>query len=157
MLTAGARIPAVSGVLSGGGRFDFGAPSGAPLVLFFYPKAFTPTCTKEACGFRDAHEGLLGLGGARVLGISRDKPENNRRFKEQYRLPFELVSDEDGAIAKAFDVQLFGGLIPASQRVTFVIDGGGVVRGVFKNMFNAQLHVDEAKATLRELAGQRPA
>ena len=152
MLKIGSPLPQVSGQLSDGSTFDFGAPSSGPLVIFFFPKAFTPTCTKEACGFRDAHEELVGVRGAKVLGVSRDAPETNRRFRTQYQLPYELVSDVSGAVAKAFDAQLFGGLIPYAQRVTYVTDRQGIIRGAFKGMFEAQAHLDEAKSVLKELA-----
>jgi peroxiredoxin Q/BCP len=151
MLKPGDKVPSISGTLQDGSAFDFAAPREGPLVVYFYPKAFTPGCTREACGFRDAHEELMGVAGSRILGVSRDTPEQLLKFKQQYRLPFDLVADKDGAVSRAFGAQIFGGLVPLSQRVTFILDRTGIVRKVFKNTFNADAHIAEAKATLQSM------
>jgi peroxiredoxin Q/BCP len=77
--------------------------AGKPVVLFFYPKADTPGCTIEACGFRDTFK-KLQQAGAVVLGISRDTPKAQRKFREKYDLPYPLLADVDEKVCKQFDV-----------------------------------------------------
>jgi len=150
MLKVGQKVPAGStGVLQDGSPVDLSAP-GQPVILFFYPKAFTMICTKEACGFRDSHEALVGKG-ARVLGISRDDTETLQRFKSEYKLPYDLVSDKDGKLTAAFEVKQLGGLLSRPKRVTYLIDAGGVVRGVFHHELSAAKHVEDATAALAKL------
>jgi len=71
---------------------------GRKVVLYFYPKDDTPGCTKQACGFRDAHADLESVE-AVVLGVSPDSPESHTRFKSKYQLPFTLLSDPDHTVA----------------------------------------------------------
>ncbi len=147
----GSRAPDVGGVLSDGSVFRVQDHRGTPLVLFFYPKDFTPGCTTEVCSFRDAFKELSADKGATILGVSRDDPASHRRFREEYRLPYDLVTD-DGSMAKAFGATWLGGLIAVSKRVTFVIDGEGVVRGVFRHeMLNIDQHVKDVRGVLAGL------
>ena len=76
---------------------------GSPVLLFFYPKDDTPGCTKEACTFRDEYLKFKQRG-AVVLGISRQDSKSHEAFKTKHRLPFDLLSDEDGSVAKAYGV-----------------------------------------------------
>ncbi|MEX0735314.1 MAG: peroxiredoxin [Steroidobacteraceae bacterium] len=93
---------------------------GKPLILYFYPADFTPGCTKEACDLRDLHTQILASG-LRVVGVSPQSPDSHRRFRDQHALPFTLLSDEDKAAIKAFDVD--GPLGIGVRRATFLIDG----------------------------------
>src|SRR6202046_4370767 len=79
---------------------DFG---GTPVVLFFYPRADTPGCTIEACGFRDVFK-KIQQAGAVVLGISRDTPKAQKKFKEKYNLPYTLLADPDMVLIKRYDL-----------------------------------------------------
>ena len=151
-LSIGSRIPDVEGPLPDGSTWRSADAKGHPLVIYFYPKDFTPGCTREACSFRDAREEIVGLHGAEVIGVSRDTPDSHARFIAKHRLPFQLVSDADGSITKAFDAQMLGGIIPVSRRVTYVVDGEGVVRGVFTHTFAAEQHVDDVRACLATLS-----
>jgi peroxiredoxin Q/BCP len=151
-LSVGSTIPDVEGPLPDGTVWRSADAKGHPLVIYFYPKDFTPGCTREACSFRDNREEIIGLYGAEVIGVSRDKPDSHARFIAEHRLPFQLVSDVDGKITKAFDAQLLGGLVPVSRRVTYVVDGTGVVRGVFTHTFAAEQHVDDVRACLAKIA-----
>jgi thioredoxin-dependent peroxiredoxin len=90
-----------------------------PLILYFYPADFTPGCTREACDFRDLHAQLLGSG-HRVVGVSPQSSESHRRFREQYSLPFVLLSDEDKTVIRAYGVD--GPLGIGVRRATFLID-----------------------------------
>ena len=92
-------------------------------LVYFYPKADTPGCTAQACSLRDDFAELQARG-VRVIGVSSDGPEAQRRFKEKYRLPFTLLADTDHAVANAFGVRLMLGM---THRQSFLIKGGRVV------------------------------
>jgi peroxiredoxin Q/BCP len=90
-----------------------------PLILYFYPADFTPGCTKEACDLRDLHVRILASG-LRVVGVSPQPPDSHSRFREEYGLPFVLLSDEDKTAIKAYGVD--GPLGIGVRRATFLID-----------------------------------
>lgn len=96
---------------------DFKGKSG--VVLFFYPKADTPGCTKESCGFRDELDKLVAKG-YQPLGASRDTPEAQKAFKEKFKLTYPLLSDPDNKLSAAF------GFTPG-QRATAVIGKDGKI------------------------------
>lgn len=121
-----------------------------PVVLFFYPADFTPGCTAEACSFRDSYEQFTDAG-AIVAGISTDSAASHRKFASKYRLPFTLLSDPGGVVAKKFAVgRRLMGLLPG--RETFVIDRSGIVQMNFNSM-GPKGHVRTALEILRELKG----
>ena len=151
-LSLGSKIPDVTGVLPDGSVWRSADAMGHPLVIYFYPKDFTPGCTREACSFRDAREDLVGLYGAEIVGVSRDTPESHARFIARHKLPFQLVADVDGKITKAFGATMLGGLVPVSKRVTYVVDGEGVVRAMFDHAFAAERHVEDVRACLASIA-----
>ncbi len=117
------------------------------VVLYFYPKDFTPGCTTEACTFRDNFQDFTDIG-AVVIGVSSDSVESHKKFIEKYNLPFLLLSDEDGKVRGQYGAAKFAGL-PA--RITFVIDKKGVIRMVFESM-NAKAHIEEAKKVVKLLS-----
>jgi peroxiredoxin Q/BCP len=121
---------------------------GKALVLFFYPKDDTPGCTMEACAFRDSHADLQALG-AEVWGVSGDDAASHRRFANRHRLPFPLLVDGGNRLRKAFGVPSVLGLLPG--RVTYVIDGTGVIRHMFNNLLDGPAHRREALDALRGL------
>ena len=82
-----------------GGEVTLAGLKGKWVVLYFYPKSFTPGCTKESCSLRDGHDQLAGLN-AVVLGASIDDLETQRKFKAEHKLPFELLADADKSLAK---------------------------------------------------------
>jgi peroxiredoxin Q/BCP len=92
-------------------------------LVYFYPKADTPGCTAQACSLRDSFAGLKARG-VQVLGVSADKPEAQRKFREKYQLPFTLIADSDGVVAKAFGVPTFLGF---TKRQSFLVKDGKVV------------------------------
>ena len=122
--------------------------NGKPLVLFFYPKDDTPGCTIEACGFRDQYTALQKLG-AEVWGVSGDGASSHRRFAGKFQLPYPLLVDERSELRNAFGVARTLFVLPG--RVTYVIDGNGVVQLVFDAMLDANAHVRQAIATLKQL------
>lgn len=89
-----------------------------PLILYFYPADFTPGCTKEACDLRDLHARILSAG-LQVVGISPQPPESHRRFRDEYGLPFLLLSDEKKVAIKAYGVD--GPLGFGVRRATFLV------------------------------------
>ncbi len=118
------------------------------VVLYFYPKDETLGCTREACTFRDSYEELTRLG-AEVLGVSGQSVASHKSFAAHYGLPFILLSDVGNKVRELYGVPSSMGLIPG--RVTYIIDKKGVVRHIFSSQTQAERHVEEAKATLKEL------
>ena len=147
-LTVGDSVPSINLEDHEGNSRAIGERNGTPLVLFFYPTDETPGCTAEACGFRDSHQELQQLG-AQVWGVSGDDLVSHRRFAERHQLPFPLLSDSDQRLRRAFGVPKTLGLLPS--RVTYVIDGQGVIRHVFNNLLDGPAHVREAMQVLRSL------
>ena len=96
----------------------------SPVVLFFYPRADTPGCTLEACGFRDSFESLEKAG-AIVLGISRDTVKAQKKFGEKYDLNYPLLADPNETVCSYFGVMkpknMYGRLVNGIERTTFVI------------------------------------
>jgi peroxiredoxin Q/BCP len=119
------------------------------VVLYFFPKDFTPGCTKEACSFRDHRAEVANLD-AEIVGVSLDTVDKHASFADKYKLPYPLVSDRDGRIAQKFGVARLGGWLP-TKRVTFVIDKQGVVQNVIQSEFGIDRHIDEALHTLKNL------
>jgi peroxiredoxin Q/BCP len=150
-LSVGSRAPDFSAPLSNGTTFTMASARGRPLVLYFYPKDFTPGCTREACNFRDAHSDLVGAYDARVIGVSKDSPASHAAFIKEHALTFDLVSDSDGAIARAYGALHLGGLLPLTKRITYVIDGEGIVRGVFHHELAIDNHVKGVRDALASL------
>ena len=124
------------------------------VVLFFYPRDFTPGCTAEACAFRDDYTNFVEAG-ATVVGVSADSGESHRRFAQHHNLPFALISDADGALRKAYGVDKVWGVL--SGRVTFVIDRQGIVRNVFDSALFARRHSGDALAKVARLLRENSA
>ena len=121
---------------------------GHPVILFFYPKAFTTGCTAEVCSFRDGY-GALTAAGVTVLGISPDPPNTLKNFAEQNRLPFPLLSDTDGRVRAAYGVSHTLGLFP--QRKSFVIDPSGRIVHTFNSQFRPTSHIAKALDAIKRL------
>jgi peroxiredoxin Q/BCP len=126
---------------------------GTPVVLYFYPKADTPGCTTQACGIRD-HRGEYERAGAKVLGVSPDPVAAIRKFADKYTLDFELLADEDHAVAELYGVwgekKMYGKTYMGVQRATFVIDADGTVAKVFPKV-SPKTHDDLVLEALGEL------
>ncbi|HEV2235298.1 MAG TPA: peroxiredoxin [Ktedonobacterales bacterium] len=121
------------------------------VVLYFYPMDETPGCTAEACSFRDSYEDFTRAG-AEVIGVSGDSVGSHQRFAAHHQLPFTLLSDAGGKVAKLYDVQKTLGLFPG--RVTFVIDRQGVIRHAFSSATQIDKHISAAAAIVRQLAAE---
>ena len=119
MLTVGTRAPSLNATDHCGKELRTDDLLGkGPLVVYFYPKDFTPGCTREACMFRDAYAELDGHG-ATIIGISMDDDASHTRFAERYQLPFSLIADPKFAIAREWGVARPLGL--GAWRVTYVM------------------------------------
>jgi thioredoxin-dependent peroxiredoxin len=103
---------------------------GRPVVLYFYPKDFTPGCTKEACAFRDGYAKLQGWGIV-VLGCSIDSADSHRAFARKYHLPFPLLLDPDKKIARAYGADNGIPILGLDRRVTYVVGGDGHILKVY--------------------------
>ena len=126
--------------------------AGKPVILFFYPKADTPGCTIEACGFRDTFKKLQAAG-AVVLGISRDTPKEQAKFRAKYELPYTLLADVDEKVCKQFGVlkekNMYGKMVWGIERTTFVIGPDQTLLHVFPKVTPAG-HAEEVLALLNE-------
>lgn len=130
-LTAGDPAPAFDLPDAQGRRVSLADHHGRGVVVYFYPRAATPGCTTEACDFRDSLSSLAASG-YDVLGVSPDPVDALRAFADAEGLTFPLLSDADGAVARAYGAwgtkEVGGVRIDGVRRSTFVIDGDGRVR-----------------------------
>lgn len=124
--------------------------AGRSVVLFFYPKADTPGCTIEACGFRDTFQKLENAGIV-VLGISRDTPQAQKKFKEKYHLPYHLLADVDEQVSNQFGVlkekNMYGKKVMGIERTTFVIGPDQRIASIFPKV-KPEGHAEEVLAAL---------
>jgi len=154
MISVGDVAPDFTGTLADGRHLRLRDFLGRRhVVLYFFPRDFTPGCTREACRFRDRGAELAALD-AEVIGVSLDPPERHAAFAQAYALPYPLVSDGGARIAAAYGVQRLGGWLP-TRRVTFVIGKDGIVRRVIRSEFGIERHIQEAIEALRELQAAR--
>jgi len=119
------------------GDFQLSQLKGQRVVLYFYPKADTPGCTIEACEFRDGIKAFQKKG-AVVVGVSPDKPAAQEKFKEKYKLPFELLADDEKAAAHAYGVwkekNMYGKKVMGIERSTFVIGPDGRIEKIYSKV-----------------------
>jgi peroxiredoxin Q/BCP len=130
-----------------GGTVKMSDYAGKWVVLYFYPKSFTPGCTKESCSLRDGMADLAALN-AVVLGASVDDLETQTKFKAEYKLPFELIADKDKAVARAFNVLAPLGIF--AVRRTFIVSPEGKIAHVFDQV-SVGTHAEDVKAELQRL------
>jgi peroxiredoxin Q/BCP len=130
---------------------------GKPVVLFFYPRADTPGCTIESCGFRDAFT-QFKKAGITVLGISRDTVKDQKKFKDKYELPYDLLADPDMLLIKRYDLlrdkTMYGKPVTGVERTTYVISAdtgkGQRLLHIFPKVTPAG-HAEEVFALLKDL------
>ncbi len=137
MLKPGDKAPDFTLPVDGGGTVSLSQFHGRPVVIYFYPKDDTSGCTAEACGFRDALPDYGKLNAA-VVGISRDSVDSHEKFKKKYGLTFPLAADEDGKVCEAYGVwvekSMYGRKYMGIERATFLVDGSGVIREVWRKV-----------------------
>lgn len=115
-------------------RYELKSFAGKWLVLYFYPKDDTPGCTMQACSIRDIHDYLTDSN-VTVVGISMDTPEDHRKFRAKYNLPFLLLSDPNGKTIRdysAWGKKMFGN--EGILRKTFIIDPDGVIQKIYNRV-----------------------
>jgi len=117
------------------------------VVLYFYPKDFTPGCTAEACSFRDNYKPYPDQG-AVVLGVSVDSVESHSKFAEKHNLPFAILSDTNKEVARAYGVLGIGGFL--AKRVTFIINKKGKITHIFPKV-DVKQHSEKVLEALEEL------
>jgi len=141
----GDKAPSFTLPTDGGGEVSLTDLKGKTVVLYFYPKDDTPGCTAEACAFRDALPDFSKVKAA-VIGVSRDAIKRHDKFKEKYDLTFPLASDEDGRTCEDYgtwvEKSMYGRKYMGIERSTFLIDGKGVIRNVWRKV-KVPGHVDE--------------
>ena len=119
------------------------------VVLYFYPKDDTPGCTTEACNFRDDLPALRALN-VQILGISMDDTKSHARFAEKYRLPFPLLADTEGDVARAYGALWSIGPLQLAKRHTFVIDPEGRIAKIYRDVKPVS-HSRELQQDIKEL------
>lgn len=117
-----------------------------PLILYFYPADFTPGCTKEACSIRDIHDDLVGVG-LTVVGVSPQDSASHTRFRDQFDLPFRLLSDEQKVAVKAYDVD--GPFGVGVRRVTYLINDDGEIEDALQADVLVGRHTDFIQNAIR--------
>jgi peroxiredoxin Q/BCP len=141
----GDKAPSFTLPADGGGKVSLKDLKGKTVVLYFYPKDDTSGCTAEACAFRDALPDFSKVK-AEIIGISRDPVKSHDKFKAKYDLPFPLASDEDGKVCEAYgtwvEKSMYGRKYMGIERSTFLIDGKGVIRNVWRKV-KVPGHADE--------------
>jgi len=149
MIKEGDAIPLFEGIDQKGNTFRIKEYIGKQaLVIYFYPKNFTPGCTVEACSFRDHYE-VFKSQGAIIIGISSDSVDSHARFAKRYQLPFIMIADIGNQIRKRFGIKAtLLGLLPG--RETFVVDKMGILRLRF-NSIQAKKHIPKALEMIKRL------
>jgi len=131
-LKPGVRAPEIHS-----GSFQLSKLKGKTVVLFFFPKADTPGCTKESCEFRDASK-QFSERNAEIVGVSPDKSEAQAKFASKFSLPYTFVPDPDHQIAEAYGVwkekSMYGRKYMGIERSTFVIDPEGKIARIFSKV-----------------------
>lgn len=149
MLKVGDRAPPFEVKATDGRTLTAETLRGKPYVLYFFPKSFTPGCTIETKHFRDAYPDLRKLG-VEVIGVSADGHETQCDFAQSTGATFPMVGDSDGQLIESFDVKW--PIFRRAMRVTYVVDGEGLVRGVFHHELDVKKHLADVKSALEKLS-----
>ena len=153
-LKIGDKAPAFKLKTDGNDAISLGELKDRNVILYFYPKDDTSGCTAEACGFRDANSDFRKAD-AVVIGVSRDSVGSHDKFKKKYDLNFALGADETGKVTEDYGVwvekSMYGRKYMGIERATFLIDGKGVIRGIWRKV-KVPGHVDEVLKEVKKLA-----
>ncbi len=153
-LKVGDRAPDISAKTNQGTQFVLSEQTGLCTVVYFFPKAFTPHCTRETQTFSDNFNELL-LAGANLVGVSTDEFDTQCRFAGELHVPFPLIADSDKRIAKAYDV--LWPLVGLARRYTFVIGENQMIEAIFHHEFDVQQHRDNVLTFVNaRFESQRP-
>jgi len=152
-VTVGRKVPGFTAMATGGKTWKLADAAGEKLVIYFYPKDMTTGCTRESQDFRDLHTAFRRAR-VRVVGVSRDSLASHEKFKAKERLPFELLSDEDGKLCRLFDVirekSLYGRKFMGIERSTFLIDAEGILRREWRKV-KVNGHAEEVLEAAKSL------
>ena len=152
-LSLGQIVPDFTRPLAGGGEVTLSALRGAPVVIFAYPRADTPTCTREASAFSDGLDDFAARG-AKVFGLSADPVAANERFAAKYGLGMPLISDEDHTLLEEWGLwvekKMYGRTFMGVERATLLIDAEGRLARHWPKV-RVDGHVEEVLAALDAL------
>ena len=130
VLKEGSKAPVFKAIDQDGKAISLADYKGKKVILYFYPKDDTPTCTDQACNLRDNYSALLKKGYS-VIGVSTDSVKSHKKFEEKHKLPFPLVSDEDKKIVDKYNLwgekKIMGHTYMGTTRTTFLIDETGKI------------------------------
>ncbi|HLH00941.1 MAG TPA: thioredoxin-dependent thiol peroxidase [Bryobacteraceae bacterium] len=136
-LKEGNTAPAIDAVDERGEPFQLAALKGKNVILYFYPKADTPGCTRESCEFRD-HAKKFAKADSVIVGVSPDKSAAQSKFKDKFDLPFTLLADTDHKVAEAYgawvEKSMYGRKYMGIERSTFVIGKDGKLKKIFRKV-----------------------
>lgn len=153
LLKDGSKAPEFALAAEGGATIRLKDFKGQILVLYFYPKDDTSGCTKEAIDFTAALPAFKKAGAA-VLGVSKDSPETHAKFRKKHALKLALGSDEDGKMLEDYGVwvekSMYGRKYMGIERATFLIDGAGVLRQIWRKV-KVPGHAEEVLAAVKAL------
>ena len=149
-LKEGDSAPAISLDTDSGEPFTLSSLKGKNVVLYFYPKADTPGCTKESCEFRDTSK-KFGKANTVIVGVSPDPTKAQAKFKEKFDLPFVLLADVDHKTCEDYGVwkekSMYGKKYMGVERTTFVIDPKGKIKKIFPKV-KVDGHAEEVLASI---------
>ena len=152
-IDVGDKAPDFTMPTAGGGEVSLSGLKGRTVVLFFYPKADTPGCTKECIAFTAQLPDFSGAG-AEVIGVSKDPVAKLEKFRDKHGLKITLASDEPGSVVEAYgswvEKSMYGKKYMGIDRSTFVIDGDGVVRAAWRKV-KVPGHADAVRESLAAL------
>ena len=153
MVTIGKKVAEFSVPATGDKTLSLSDFKDKNLVIYFYPKDSTPGCTLEGQNFRDLYPEFQAAN-TEILGVSRDSLKRHENFKAKQSFPFDLLSDEDEALCKLFDVihekNMYGRKVMGIVRSTFLIDGGGVLKAEWRKV-RVKGHADAVLEAAKEL------
>ena len=153
MVTIGKKVAEFSVPATGEKNLSLSEFKDKNLVIYFYPKDSTPGCTLEGQNFRDLYPAFQDAN-TEILGVSRDSLKRHENFKAKQSFPFDLLSDEDEALCKLFDVihekNMYGRKYMGIVRSTFLIDKGGILRQEWRKV-RVKGHVDEVLDAVKAL------
>jgi thioredoxin-dependent peroxiredoxin len=152
-LKEGDGAPAIHVDDDQGEPFDLTSLKGKNVVLYFYPKADTPGCTRESCEFRD-HSKKFAKADTVIVGVSPDKSAAQSKFKDKFDLPFTLLADTDHKVAEAYgawvEKSMYGRKYMGIERSTFLIGKDGKIKKIFRKV-KPDGHAEQVYEALQEL------
>lgn len=151
-LKPGDTLPEIKAMNQDGKEVNLKALRGKPILVYFYPKDDTPGCTKEACLLRDYYD-QFAKAGAVILGVSRQDAQSHQKFRKKHNLPFDLLVDEDGQVAKAMGIELYP-VVGLHKRESILIDREGKIFKNYKDV-SPEAHASEVLKDIKEMDTKR--